>query len=283
MFTPVSNERISREIVDQIKAAILEGRLQPGDRLLPERNLAEQFGVSRVTVRDALRILEAAGLLQIRIGARGGAVVTAPGTARVGEGIANMLLLSTVTAADVTEARMVFELGTIPLVCERADDTDIKDLLEICDRADSALRDGTFQVGLSAEFHIRLARCTHNPAIEMIIDSFRGPLLMSLQRAKEAAPEMGYVGTPEHRALVEAIAARDVEQARRIMTEHLSRTAVRLRERHGQGENDQLPPSDGAGPSATETTTSPAASESGAGAPASTSAETTEPLEPSRR
>jgi GntR family transcriptional regulator, transcriptional repressor for pyruvate dehydrogenase complex len=229
MFTPVSNERISREIVDQIKAAMLEGRLAPGDRLLPERNLAEQFAVSRVTVRDALRILEADGLLQIRIGARGGAIVTVPGTSRVGEGIANMLLLSAVTAADVTEARMVFELGTIPLVCERANAADIAELLEICDRSDAALRDGTFEVGLSAEFHIRLGRCTHNPAIEMIIDSFRGPLLMSLQRAKEAAPEMGFVGAPEHRALVAAIAERDVERARRIMSEHLSRTATRLR------------------------------------------------------
>jgi GntR family transcriptional repressor for pyruvate dehydrogenase complex len=228
MFTPVAGGRISQEIVDQIKVAILDGRLKPGDRLLPERDLAEQFGVSRVTVRDALRILEAAGLIRIRIGARGGAIVTAPGTSRVGEGIANMLLLSSVTATDVTEARLVFELGTIPLICERIDAEDIAELLEICDRSEGALRDGTFHVGLSAEFHTRLVRCTHNPAIEMIIDSFRGPLLMSLQQAKETAPEMGHAGAREHRALVAAIADRDVKRAQRIMSEHLGRTADRL-------------------------------------------------------
>jgi DNA-binding FadR family transcriptional regulator len=228
VFTPVSAERISHEIVNQIKAAILAGRVKQGDRLPAERDLAEQFGVSRVTVRDALRILEAAGLVQIRVGARGGAIVTAPGTSRVGEGIANMLLLSTVTPADVTEARSVFELGSIPLMCERATADDIAALLEICDRSDAALATGDFQVGLSAEFHTRLYRATHNAAIEMIIESFRAPLLMLLQRAKEVAPEMGHAGAAEHRAVVEAIVDHDVERAHRIMSEHLARTADRV-------------------------------------------------------
>lgn len=228
MFTPVSAARISHEIVGQIKAAILAGRIEQGDRLPAERDLADQFGVSRVTVRDALRILEAAGLIEIRVGARGGAIVTAPGSARVGEGIANMLLLSTVTPREVTEARMVFELGSIPLVCERATDADIAALLDLCDRSDAALSDGTFHVGLSAEFHTRFSRATHNPAVQMIIDSFQGPLLMSLQRAKELAPQMGQAGAEEHRALVEAVADGDVERARRILTDHLSRTAGRL-------------------------------------------------------
>lgn len=228
MFTPVSAVRISQEIVEQIKEAIVSGDLRPGDRLPSERELTEQFGVSRVTVRDALRILEASGLIEIRVGARGGAVVTAPGAAMVGEGISNMLLLSALSPAEVTEARMVFELGTLSLVCERADDEDFADLLAICERSQAALADGTYHVDLSAEFHTRLARCTHNAAIEMILDSFHGPLLMSLRRAKEAAPEMGDPGVEEHYKIVRALQDRDAERAHRIMLEHLGRTANRL-------------------------------------------------------
>lgn len=228
MFTPVTAGRISEEIVDQIKAAIFEGRLARGDRLPSERELAERFRVSRVTVRDALRILEASGLIEIRVGARGGAVVTAPGAARVGEGISNMLLLSALSPSEVTEARMVFEIGTVPLICERTDEQDLEELQEICERSQAALRAGTYDMSLSAEFHTRLAACTHNAAIQLIIDSFQGPLLMSLQRAKEAAPDMGKRGVPEHLALVDAIRARDVERAQEIMTEHLGRTAVRV-------------------------------------------------------
>ncbi len=228
MFTPVSAVRISQEIVEQIKEAIVGGGLRPGDRLPSERELTEQFGVSRVTVRDALRILEASGLIEIRVGARGGAVVTAPGAAMVGEGISNMLLLSALSPAEVTEARMVFELGTLSLVCERADDQDFADLLAICDQSKAALADGTYHVGLSADFHTRLARCTHNAAIEMILQSFQGPLLMSLRRAKEAAPEMGDPGVAEHYQIVQALQDRDAERAHQIMLEHLGRTASRL-------------------------------------------------------
>src|SRR5581483_3215670 len=121
LFKPVSGGRISAEIVDQIKAAIREGRLAPGDQLPTERDLTRQLGVSRVSVRDALRILEATGLVEVRVGARGGSFVTAPAPHLVAEGIADMLRLADVTPAEVTETRLVFELALLPLVCERAD------------------------------------------------------------------------------------------------------------------------------------------------------------------
>src|SRR5918912_798479 len=135
-FTPVSTGRISAEIVDQIKAAIRDGRLAPGDQLPAERELTKQLGVSRVSVRDALRMLEAHGLVEVRVGARGGAFVTAPAPKLVGEGIGDMLRLADVGPADLTEARMVFELGILELACERATEDDLRELEDICDRAD---------------------------------------------------------------------------------------------------------------------------------------------------
>src|SRR4029078_13364598 len=91
---------------------------------------------------------------------------------------------------EVTEARRVFELGIIPLVCERADDTDIRDLVEICDRYDEGLAGGTYSMSLSAQFHTRVARVTHNAAIEMLVQSFHGPMLMSLRRAPLGVPPL---------------------------------------------------------------------------------------------
>src|SRR5437899_4764212 len=75
MFTPVRQSRASGEIVSQIERAIFAGELHAGDRLQSERELAEQFGVSRITVRDALRVLEARGLIRVKVGATGGAFV----------------------------------------------------------------------------------------------------------------------------------------------------------------------------------------------------------------
>ena len=150
-------------IVDQIRLLIRDGQLKPGDRLPAERELGEKFGVSRVTVREALRGLEANGMVAIKVGARGGAFVTAPTSAQVGEGIMDLLTMSDLTDKEVTEARQIFELGIIPLVCERATEEDIADLLEICERADDALANGSYPMSLSAEFHTRVAAPATTP------------------------------------------------------------------------------------------------------------------------
>jgi DNA-binding FadR family transcriptional regulator len=224
-FTPVNTGRISAEIVDQIKSAIRDGRLGPGDQLPAERELTKQLGVSRVSVRDALRMLEAHGLIEVKVGARGGAFVTTPEPRLVSEGFADMLRMSEVTPADVTEMRLVFELAMLPLAVERATGDDLEELTAICDASEAE----GYTVVRSAEFHTRLAQCTHNEALGLFAQSFHQPLLRSLQVAKRVAPEMGGAGTREHRELIDAIRQRDVPRAVTIMSAHLGRTAERIR------------------------------------------------------
>lgn len=228
LFSRVTLGRASQVIVDQIRVLIRDGKLSPGDRLPSERELCERFGVSRVTVREALRVLEASGLVEIRVGARGGAFVTSPSNEQVGKGLADLLTLSPLTAPEVTEARMVFELGIMPLVVERATEDDVTALRALVDEGQRALEDGTYTMALSAAFHVRVAACTHNTAIEMLVQSFHGPLLMSLEEAQVVAPVMGHRGTDEHRQLVNAIERHDLEKAQSIMRRHIKRTADRV-------------------------------------------------------
>jgi DNA-binding FadR family transcriptional regulator len=228
LFSKVSVGRMSEVIVDKIRELMREGQLTPGDRLPPERELCESFGVSRVTMREALRMLESAGLVEIRVGARGGAFVTAPSSNRVGEGLTDLLTLSVISAADVTEVRMILELGIVPLVCERATEDDLSGLEKICERSEDALRGGDYTMEMSLEFHTAVAQAAHNPAVEMLLESFRGPILMSLEEAHEVAPEMGGRGTEEHEEFIQAVRRRDADEAARIMREHLTRTAHRV-------------------------------------------------------
>jgi GntR family transcriptional regulator, transcriptional repressor for pyruvate dehydrogenase complex len=229
LFSKVSVGRMSEIIVEKIRELMREGQLKPGDRLPPERELCERFGVSRVTMREALRMLESAGLVEIRVGARGGAFVTAPSSNRVGEGLADLLTLSVIGAADVTEVRLILEVGIVPLVCERATEEDLAALEAICERSEEALRKGEYSMDMSLEFHTAVAQATHNPALEMLVESFRGPILMSLMEAREVAPEMGGLGTKEHEQFIEAVRRRDADEASRIMREHLTRTARRVK------------------------------------------------------
>ncbi len=232
LFSRVSVGRISEIIVEQMRLLMRQGQLKPGDRLPPERDLCERFGVSRVTVREALRMLESAGLVEIRVGARGGAFVTAPSSNRVGEGLADLLSLSVISAADVTEVRLILEVGIVPVVCERATEDDLAKLEKICERSEAALRDGDYTMDISLEFHTAVAQATHNPALVMLVESFRGPILMSLMEAREVAPEMGGLGTKEHERFTEAVRRRNADDAARIMREHLARTAGRVRNDH---------------------------------------------------
>lgn len=229
LFNPVSFGRISEVIISQIRQLIHSGELTAGARLPSERELCTQFGVSRVTVREALRVLESNGLVEIRVGAHGGAFVTTPTSEHVSEGITDLLALSGLSAVEVTEARQLIDLGIIKLVCERASAEDIEDLFELCAVAEDALASGNYSVELSTRFHVRLAEAAHNGAISMVVQSFREPILMSLERAHQVVP-MGARGVQEHRALVEAIRDRDPERAQEIMVAHLRRTLERVTE-----------------------------------------------------
>jgi DNA-binding FadR family transcriptional regulator len=219
---------MSEEIVGQIRRLIQGDQLRSGDRLPSERDLGERMGVSRVTVREALRALEAKGLVEIRVGARGGAFVTSPSSKKVGNDLADLMSLSTLTAVEVTEARQVVELGLISLAAERRTAEDIAELRMMVKEHHAALKRDEYTMAMSADFHIRVAACTHNKALEMLVQSFHGPLLMSLREAQSAAPLMGHRGTTEHRDFVEALAARDVARAEQIMSAHLMRTLRRV-------------------------------------------------------
>jgi GntR family transcriptional regulator, transcriptional repressor for pyruvate dehydrogenase complex len=222
LFEPMPATRTSAAIVSQIRGLIRSGRLPIGSRLPAERELCEQLGVSRLSLREALRVLESNGLIEIRLGSHGGAFVTAPTTGSAGQGITDLLSTSGLSAVNVTEARTLFELGVVlPLAAERATETDVRELRALCDEEERARNQGTYSVAVSFGFHLRLAIASHNPAISMIMESFREAILMSMRRAHHE----GNQGAEEHRAVVDAIERGDGESAKRIMAVHLLRTA----------------------------------------------------------
>lgn len=222
-LTPVHGGRMSGEIVGQVIELIRSGRIEPGDRLPPERELATTFGVSRVTVRDALRVLEVMGLVDIRVGSAGGAYVTMPSTTVIGEGLANLLMMRSFEPEQIAEARLVLELGVLDLVASRITEDDITELRELCAISRAKLEAGEYDTAQSLQFHSRLAHAAHNPAIGMLSESFSGPLSMAAVRAKDVRPDGHRRTVEEHEGIVEALASGDHAGARRILVTHLLR------------------------------------------------------------
>jgi DNA-binding FadR family transcriptional regulator len=222
LFAPVAVARASSAIADQIRTAIVTGKLSEGQRLAPERELAEQFGVSRVTVRDALRALEAMGLIEVRVGARGGAFVTAPTGSVIAQTMSDMMLMAVMTPEDVVEARLIVELGIVTLACARATDEDLEKLRELCAYADGALKAKTYTRELSWEFHSLLAQAAHNAAVDGLAQSFRSSLSMHPVRTREGARAHERT-VEEHARILEALENRDGATARAEMARHLLR------------------------------------------------------------
>ena len=118
--------RAFEEICERIRRQLAAGKLKPGDKLPPERELSEQLGVSRAALREALRTLEIAGVIMLKKGVKGGAFVQAGDPANMTRVIQDLVHLGAISLGDLTEARLLIQSGVVRLACERATDADIE-------------------------------------------------------------------------------------------------------------------------------------------------------------
>lgn len=222
LFRAVHVGRASQEIVAQIKASIFEGRLTPGDRLPSEKELTEQFGVSRITVRDAMRVLESQGLVEIKVGSGGGAFVASPSSEPVTQVLTDMLRLQGITIRELVEARLVIETAIVTYAAERATCEDLDAMRHAIEQARMARAAGEARfTPTSIEFHIALARAAKNQVLFFTVSSFRTPFYETLDKL---SPDNGMAdqAIEDHQKLLDAIADHDAERARQVMREHLS-------------------------------------------------------------
>lgn len=120
IFRPVRTRRTFEVVCDQIRSQLARGELRPGDRLPGERELAEQFDISRSGVHEALRNLEAAGIVEARTGVTGGFFIRSGEPAGLTQSVQDMVSLGQVSIQNVTEARIELMAVAIRLACARA-------------------------------------------------------------------------------------------------------------------------------------------------------------------
>ena len=173
-FRAARQNRIFQDVVDQIQEAILRGDFQPGDMLPPERELKESFQTSRGTLREALRVLEQKGLIEIRLGVSGGAVVKAGMTEPLSESLGLLLRYRKISLAHLTEFREDVEGLVTAKAAERASADDIEKLEKLLFRASEMVAAGIGRwrefLDADKQFHQSLSRITGNPIYIFIHD-----------------------------------------------------------------------------------------------------------------
>lgn len=162
IFGPVKRKRSFEEVSSEIKRLIFKGVLKVGDRLPSEAELAKKFNVGRQTIREALRVLELSGLIQVPERSGGGPMITDTILNTIGKLYLGAFLLAKVTVAELTSARLGIEKAILRLVIDKASDDDIRALQENVERAKKKIESQMMATDENYEFHALLAKASKN-------------------------------------------------------------------------------------------------------------------------
>ncbi len=218
MYEPIQTERLYKQIVEQIERRILAGDLKVGDQLPPEPQLAQQFGVSRTAVREAVKALSEKGLIEIRPG-RGTFVINEGPDMRHSLGLL-MKLDSTDGSSSLVEVREILEPEIAALAALRITDELITTMQQAVATMDTALDNVDIFVEADLDFHLAMAEATQNVIIPALLDTIID--LLREQRKRTGLVSGGLKrGQLHHKNILEAVIRRDPEAARTAMRRHL--------------------------------------------------------------
>lgn len=239
----LSFEHVAREptLSDKVSQMLLEtilGRgMRPGDRLPSERELGEQFGVSRTVIREAVRSLTAKGVLEVRSGS--GLRVAAVDATAVSETL--NLFLHGRPDLDyhlINEVREMIEVQVAGLACQRRTEADLEQLRQLCAQMGEHLGDPEQAIRMDVAYHRAIAQATHNDLFAIMLDSIGGVLLEVRRRTADNEPSNLAKAHDHHERILACIIARDAEGARREMRAHLRQIEQALTDSGYNGHED---------------------------------------------
>jgi GntR family transcriptional regulator, transcriptional repressor for pyruvate dehydrogenase complex len=234
LFEQARSVRAFEDVVRQIRGAIMQGRLRAGDRLPSQRELQERFGVSRGTILEAIRVLEKTGLVEVRRGTQGGAIVRRLDATQVGEHLTLLFGQGGLALREMIEFRRALESQTAAWAAERADQDDLKELAGIRDEVARLNADPDCPQSLIAEqdalFHAAVTRASRNRVSIAVMDGIMQAFRQALSYVPAGFAQRTY---EDIRDFHDAVAARDAERARRIMADHIQYFYELVLERRG--------------------------------------------------
>lgn len=223
VYKAIRASRLYEQIVEQIEHSILKGVLKPGDQLPAERELAQQFGVSRTAVREAVKTLREKGLVEAYSGR--GTFVTDGTSQAMRESLDLLIKIGQQEGSThLAELRQILEPEIAALAATRIEEQLVATMREAVAVMDRSLRNPDAYIEADLDFHLALAEAAGNPLVLSLIDSIVG--LLREQRMGifyvEGGPERGQY---HHKRIFQAIEKRDPDAAREAMRAHLTQVS----------------------------------------------------------
>ena len=227
MFQAAKQTKVFQDVVEQIQEAILDGRLTTGQTLPAERQLKETFNISRGTLREALRVLEQKGLIEIKLGVGGGSVVKAVDTDQISESLGLLIRSQQVSLNHLAQFREDVEGIVAAHAAENRAAEDIRKLKDLLHNADNCVKKGASQrnafIDIDKQIHMTLAQITGNPVYISVLNSIHDNIHRYYDRflsMDQPELEENYDDLCE---MVSAIENGDAATARKVAKQHVTR------------------------------------------------------------
>ena len=228
-FKPIKTKKIYEEIVEQIRELITAKKLNPGDKLLSERELAELLKVSRASVREAFSALEIMGLLEIKPGE--GTFIRQTSVDSIIQPLALVLMMEHDSIFELLEMRMILEVESAALAAVRKTPDELQEMEEALAQMEKHVDEKNLGAKADIKFHYAVANATHNRLLlrlmNTISDSIEHSVQVNRQKLYES-PETPKRLVQEHQAIYQAIKSGDEKQAREAMYKHLDGVVAQL-------------------------------------------------------
>ena len=221
MPTSIQQKRIYEEISVRLQTLVQSDNLKPGDRLPPERQLATMFGVSRNSVREAIKSLEQQGLLISRPGA--GTYIAEDTQENLTAALGNAFAQARHRLEDIFELRLLLEPQIAHLAAQRITQDEIEELSGLMDIFEKNLHDGQPVFFLDQAFHDAIAAATGNRSITRLMEQMHDLLRESRDEALQS-PTRSIRSLEDHQKILSALSSQDPERAREAMKGHLEHT-----------------------------------------------------------
>lgn len=223
----LGENRRFHHVVDQLQEAILSGDLKPGDGLPSEMKLKEMFETGRGTIREALRMLEQKGLIDIRVGAGGGIFVRDMGTEKITEHLKMLIQFKKVNVTHIATFREGVEGSVAAMAAEKANKEDVEVLRSSLSEIKKLMtRDNSYWhrfIDIDIEIHLTIAKIAANPIYEAVIEMIHQDILGSTVHFSEKNQKVLQQNYDDLKGIVNAIAAKDAEKAKTLARLHVNR------------------------------------------------------------
>lgn len=218
-FKEIKIETPVEKIIRQIRSLISSGQLKAGDRLPPERKLAEKFGVGRTSVKDALRKLEFYGILKTL--PQSGTIVSGMGLAALEGLISDVLKMEDSDFASLVETRVILETEAARLAAERRTDEDIENIKEALEAYEILAQKGIEGVEEDLMFHLKIAEASKNSVLKSLMLIITPDIISTFTKLDICKDGRSYMALEEHKIILKYIINQEPEEAARAMRDHL--------------------------------------------------------------